>query len=55
MILEFISLAINQNCKLVTADKKILRSFPEVAIYRKDFVLKNFNVRNRRLSERSLS
>lgn len=39
---EFISLAINQNCKLVTADKKILRSFPEVAITAKDFVSQEF-------------
>jgi predicted nucleic acid-binding protein len=39
---EFISLAKNNNCKLVTADKKILRTFPEIAISARDFVATEF-------------
>lgn len=34
---EFISLAINKNCKLVTADKKILKAFPDVAVMARDY------------------
>jgi predicted nucleic acid-binding protein len=35
---EFISLAKNQKCKLITSDKKILRQFPDIAISAKDYV-----------------
>jgi predicted nucleic acid-binding protein len=36
---EFIYLAEHTNCKLVTADKKVLRNFPTVAIKAQDFIL----------------
>jgi len=39
---EFICLAKNINCKLVTADKKILRTFPEVATTAHNFVTTEF-------------
>lgn len=34
---EFICLAKSQNCKLVTADKKILKQFPDIAISAKEY------------------
>ncbi len=39
---EFICLAKNTNCKLVTADKKILRTFPEIATTAHNFVATEF-------------
>jgi len=39
---EFVSLAINTNSKLVTADKKILKTFPEIATTARDFVATEF-------------
>ena len=35
---EFICLAKSQKCNLITADKKILRQFPDIAISAKDYV-----------------
>lgn len=35
---EFICLAKSQNCKLITADKKILKQFPDLAITAKEYV-----------------
>ncbi|KZY34838.1 MULTISPECIES: type II toxin-antitoxin system VapC family toxin [unclassified Oleiphilus] len=35
---EFICLAKSQNCKLVTADKKILKQFPDIAISAREYV-----------------
>lgn len=34
---EFVFLAKSQGCKLVTADKKILKQFPDIAISAKDY------------------
>ena len=39
---EFVSLAKNTNSKLVTADKKILKTFPEIATSARDFVATEF-------------
>ncbi len=35
---EFICLAMSQNCKLITADKKILKQFPAIAISAREYV-----------------
>jgi predicted nucleic acid-binding protein len=34
---EYVSLAISLGCKLVTADKELLRKFPEIAVSMEDF------------------
>ncbi|MAM86200.1 MAG: VapC toxin family PIN domain ribonuclease [unclassified Hahellaceae] len=39
---EFIVLARDTNCQLVTADKKILKAFPEIATSARNFVASGF-------------
>lgn len=38
---EFISLAKNTGTRLITADKKILRAFPDIASAARDFIVEN--------------
>ncbi|MCP5163343.1 MAG: type II toxin-antitoxin system VapC family toxin [Hahellaceae bacterium] len=39
---EFICLANNEKCKLITADKKIIKAFPDIALTAKDFISRTF-------------
>jgi len=39
---EFVCLAINTGSKLITADKKILKAFPEIAFTAKEFLVSEF-------------